>query len=115
MSRSVLLQLTRDSIQEVLEAKNTIDREDLIQTHPLLTQVIPTTVNLYIANELRGTNQQTNLPLVDAIIIGAKKAAFEDENFSPLKTSEYLSCEIELILHTQEGVMSQKDGAILDA
>ncbi|MBC8238654.1 MAG: AMMECR1 domain-containing protein, partial [Helicobacteraceae bacterium] len=46
MSRSVLLQLTRDSIAEVLEMQRTIDRDALIQEHPLLNQKIATQVNL---------------------------------------------------------------------
>ena len=114
MSRSVLLQLSRDSIQEVLQAQNSIDKEALIKEHPLLSQVVKTTLNLYINNELRGSfKNDAFLSLVDAIIIGAKKAAFEDPDFTPLSTSEYLHCEIELILDTPEGVISEKDPAIL--
>ena len=114
MSRSVLLQLSRDSIQEVLQAENSIDKEALITQHPLLSQAIKTTLNLYINNELRGSfKSDASLPLVDAIIISAKKAAFEDTAFSPISTSEYLHCEIELILDTPEGVISQKDSPLL--
>jgi hypothetical protein len=40
-------------------------------------------------------------------------SAFQDKNFTPLTTSEYLSCEIELLLNTPDGVMSEKDPAIL--
>ncbi len=113
MSRSVLLQLARDSIQEVLEAKNTIQKDLLIAKHPLLNQIVPTDVKLYFEGELRGSNQQVGIPLADAIIIGAKKAAFEDETQSPITTSEYLSCEVELTLHTTDGVISEKDKPIL--
>jgi len=114
MSRSVLLQLSRDSIQEVLQAQNSIDKKVLLDKHPLLHQNVRTTVNLYLNNELRGSYEsKNNLSLADAIIIGAKKAAFEDTAFSPLSTSEYLHCEIELILDTPEGVISEKDPAIL--
>ena len=114
MSHSVLLQLARDSIQEVLEAKNTIDKNALIQQHPLLLQTIPTTFTLFLEGELRGQNTQKDLPLADAIIISSKKAAFEDEQHPPITTSEYLSCEIELTLHTNDGVMSERDKPILD-
>ena len=114
MSRSVLLQLARDSIAEVLQARNTIDIQELTQKHPLLNETIPTTVNIYIDNELRGNyvNKDEN-SLVKNILIGAKRAAFEDINFLPLSTSEYLHCEIELILQTQDGTMSERDSAIL--
>ena len=50
--RSVLLQLARDSIQEVLEAKNSIDKASLLKEHPLLNQNIPTTINIYINSVL---------------------------------------------------------------
>jgi len=117
MSRSVLLQLARDSIAEVLEAQRTIDKKNLIQTYPLLNQKIATRVNIYIENELRGTSYSTNASrtLIEDIIINAKKSAFEDKNFTPISTSEYLSCEIELLLSTPEGVISEKDSSILKA
>jgi len=114
MSRSVLLQLARDSIAEVLEAKKTINMQELIEKHPLLNETIPTTVNIYIDNELRGNyiNEDED-SLIKNILIGAKRAAFEDVDFLPLSTSEYLHCEIELILRTQDGLISEKDSAIL--
>jgi len=113
--RSVLLQLARDSIQEVLEAKNSINKSSLLKEHPLLTQAIPTTINLYIDNELRGHSKSLTEPssLIDEIIINAKKAAFEDTDFLAISTSEYLSCEIEIILETPDGIISEKDPAIL--
>ncbi|MDB2561974.1 AMMECR1 domain-containing protein [Sulfurimonas sp.] len=115
MSRSVLLQLARDSIAEVLEMQRTIDKDALIQEHPLLKHKIATQVNLYLDNELRGSalSVSPNLSLIDDIIINAKKSAFEDKNFSPITTSEYLSCEIELLLTTDDGVISEKDPSIL--
>ena len=115
MPRSVLLQLARDSIAEVLEMQRTIKKDELIQEHPLLNHKIATQVNLYLDNELRGSalSVSPNLSLIDDIIINAKKSAFEDENFSPITTSEYLSCEIELLLRTDDGVISEKDPSIL--
>ena len=115
MSRSVLLQLARDSIAEVLEMQRTIDKNTLIKEHPLLEQKIATKVNLYIDNELRGCaySQSPNLSLIDDIIINAKRSAFEDENFTPISTSEYLSCEVELLLTTPDGILCEKDPAIL--
>ena len=115
MSRSVLLQLTRDSIQEVFQAQRTIDRTALLNEHPLLNEKIATTVNIYLKNELRGssTSKQATKSLLEDIIYNAKMSAFEDKNFTPLITSEYLSCEIELQLNTPDGVISEKDPAIL--
>jgi len=116
MSRSVLLQLARDSIAEVLEAQRTINKQELIKEHPLLKEKITTRINLYIKNELRGSafSTESSFSLLDDIIINAKRSAFEDSNFSPLTTSEYLSCEIELILNTSDGQISEKDPAIVN-
>lgn len=117
MSRSVLLQLARDSIAEVLEAQRTINRDTLLSEHPLLNEKIATTINLYIDDELRGSSKTTSpsQSLLEDIIKNAKKSAFEDKNFSPISTSEYLSCEIELILATPDGVISEKDSSILQS
>ena len=115
MSRSVLLQLARESIQEVLELQRTIDKTSLINEHPLLNEKIQTTINIYLDKKLRGSCASTSAQktLLEDIIHNAKVAAFEDKNFIPLTTSQYLSCEIELILNTPDGVMSQRDEAIL--
>ncbi len=115
MGRSVLLQLARDSIQEVLQSSRSIDKIALLDEHPLLSSKISTTVNIYINNKLRGTSSSKNasLSLIEDIILNAKKSAFEDKNFTPLSTSQYLECEIEILLNTDEGVISEKDPAIL--
>jgi AMMECR1 domain-containing protein len=115
MSRSILLQLARDSIQEVFQAQRTIDKAKLLDEHPLLNEKIATRVNLYISNELRGSYASVDATksLLEDIIYNSKKSAFEDANFTPLTTSEYLSCEIELILKTPEGEISEKDKPIL--
>ena len=116
MSCSVLLQLARDSIAEVLEAQRTIDKATLVKEYPLLNEKIPTKVNIYLENELRGSSSlgDSNLTLAEGIILNAKKSAFEDKNFSPISTSQYLSCEIELILSTPDGIISEKDKPILN-
>ena len=114
MSRSVLLQLSRDSIEEVLQTQQIINKLDLLKTYPLLNEKVPTTVKIYLDNELRGFYKSSeNLSLFDSVNIGAKKAAFEDKNFTPLSVSEYLRCEIELILDTTEGLISERDVALL--
>jgi hypothetical protein len=113
--RSVLLQLARDSIQEVFEAQRTIDKRALIEEHPLLNEKIAIRVNIYIENELRGTSSSKgeSASLLEEIIKHAKKSVFEDTNATPLTTSEYLNCEVELLLQTPDGVISEKDPSIL--
>ena len=114
MSRSVLLQLARDSIQEVLEAQKTIQKDKLLQEHPLLAQTLTTQVNIYTDKELEANCKLEGLMLIDAIIIAAKKAAFENKNGFILTTSKYLHCEIELVLDTNDGQIRETDPPILE-
>jgi len=115
MARSVLLQLVRDSIEEVFQAQNTIQRANLLQEHPLLSEQIKTTVNIVLNRELKGSysSGKESGSLLENIIIGAKRAAFEDGATSILSTSEYLHCEIELVLDTPNGKISETDPAII--
>ncbi len=115
MARSILLQLARDSIQEVLEAQRTIDKTELLNKHPLLNEKIATTVNIYIDAELKTTYSSTiaTKSLLEDIIYNAKKSAFEDKDYGPITTSQYLNCEIELLLTTPDGVISEKDAPII--
>jgi len=116
MNRSILVQLARDSIQEVFEAKRTIVKQVLLQTHPMLAQPIATQVNIFLQGELRGTSKELNssLSLLESVIKNAKKAAFEDSSVKPLTTSEYLHCEVEVVLFVDGEVMKQRDNAIID-
>lgn len=115
MARSVLLQLARDSIEEVLEAKRKIDKDSLVTEHPLLNEQIDVNIKLYINDKLRGESkiQSQNNSLIENIILNAKKAAFEDKSFTPLSTSEYLDCEVEIELKTPDGDMSERDPSII--
>ena len=115
MSRSVLLQLARDSIQEVLQAEITIDRSTLLKEHPLLNEKILVTLNIFINKELKGSYsiQNDKASLLSNIIVAAKKAAFEDKVKGAITTSEYLHSDIELILDTPDGKISETDPAIL--
>lgn len=115
MARSVLLQLARDSIAEVLEAQRTINRNELLSRHPLLNEKIATTVNIYVKSELKGSYSSIHATksLLEDIIYNAKKSAFEDENSEPITTSQYLHCEIELLLTTPEGVIKERDSSII--
>ena len=114
-NRSVLLQLAHDSIQEVFEATRTIQKFSLLTQNPLLNEKITTTVNIYFENKLRGSasSSKPELSLLEDIVLNAKRSAFQDLNFTPLTTSEYLHSEIEIILHTQDGDISERDNAII--
>lgn len=115
MSQSVLLTIARKSIEEVLKAESSLDRQKLLEEYPILNEMIGTQIILYFNNKVRGT-AKTETPvrsLLDDIIINAKMAAFQDGNFIPLSTSEYLHTSIELILFSAEGPLSHTDAPIL--
>ncbi|MBU0633362.1 AMMECR1 domain-containing protein [bacterium] len=100
MARSPLLQLVRDSIEEVIEAKRKIDRDALLKEYPVLEQKMNTVVSIKVDDELRGKASSSDAcrTLIDDIIYNAKVAAFQDKNNPPITTAEYLHCSIELSL-----------------
>lgn len=109
MSRSVLIQLAHDSIAEVFQAKNLIEKEQLLTAYPLLNESIPMTIKIFVDEELHGYYEDlATKTLLENIIVGSKIAAFEDENAEPLTLSEYLEAEIEISLQTPEGVISHR-------
>ncbi|WP_345993110.1 AMMECR1 domain-containing protein [Sulfurimonas sp. HSL-1716] len=120
MARSPLLQLVRDSIEEVIEAKRKIDRESLLKEYPVLEQKIASEVSIKVDNEVRGhaSSAEALKPLVDDIIYNAKVAAFQDTKNSPISTAEYLHCSIELslLIPNEEGgfdIETSTDGPIV--
>lgn len=115
MSQSVLLTVARKSIEEVLQAESSIDRDKLLEEYPILNEVIGTQIILYLNDKVRGTAKtETPIrPLLDDIIVNAKLAAFQDTDFLPISTSEYLHTAIELIIFSAEGPLSHKDDPVL--
>jgi len=115
MSQSVLLTIARASIEEVLQAQNSIDRDDLLANYPILREPIATQITLYLDNKVRG-NAKSETPLrslLEDIIHNAKIAAFQDDAFNPLVTSEYLHATIKLTLFTADGELSHQSEPIL--
>lgn len=108
MSQSVLLQVARSSIMEVLQAERLINREELINQHPLLATPTATFVTLYLNNEVRGCMGSLNheRALIDDVIHNAKMAAFQDPRFEPISTAEYLHTTIELSLLSEPSLLS---------
>lgn len=115
MSQSVLLNIARESIQEVLQAQDSIDRDELLKNYPLLNEIVATKVTLYLNGKLRGTSvsETPEHTLLEDIILNAKRAAFQDSNFIPIATSEYLHTSVELVLFTADGPISHRDDPIL--
>jgi AMMECR1 domain-containing protein len=115
MSQSVLLNIARESIQEVLQAQESINREELLKTYPILAQVVATEITLYLNGKARGTSrsQTAEHSLLEDIILNAKRAAFQDSDFIPISTSEYLHASVELVLFIADGPISHRDDPIL--
>jgi AmmeMemoRadiSam system protein A len=111
MSQSLLLQIARNSIIEVFEATHIIDKNELFENYPVLKQSYPSFITLYLGDELRGSygSISANKTLLEDIMHHAKAAAFEDKRFSPLKTSEFLHCSIELSLLSEPEEISYTD------
>lgn len=115
MSQSVLLGIARESIQEVLQAQESINRNELLENYPLLSEIMATQVTLYLNGKSRGTSvsEVPEHSLLEDIILNAKRAAFQDSDFIPVSTSEYLHTSVELILFTADGPISHRDDPIL--
>lgn len=120
MARSPLLQLVRDSIEEVIEAKRKIDRDALLKEFPALEQKIGCAVSIKLDNKVCGEakSSEAQKPLIDDIIYNAKVAAFQDKNNPPMTTADYLHCSIELslLIPNDDGgfnVETSTDGPIL--
>ncbi|MDD5717737.1 MAG: AMMECR1 domain-containing protein [Sulfuricurvum sp.] len=114
MSQSVLLTIARASIEEVLQAELKIDRTELLGLYPVLSQPMECEITLYLDTKVRGSaRSKISRPLLEEIIRNAKLAAFQDERFDPLVTSEYLHATIQLTLFTAEGSISHQSEPIL--
>lgn len=115
MSQSVLLTIARKSIEEVLQAEQTINTRELLEQYPVLNEPMATQITLYLNDKIRGSaiTKTPVRPLLEDIIRNAKIAAFQDERYDPLVVSEYLHCTIELTLFSADGPLSHKDSPIL--
>lgn len=120
MARSPLLQLVRDSIEEVIEATRKIDRDALLKEYPALEQKIGCAVSIILDDKVCGEarSSEASRPLIDDIIYNAKVAAFQDKNNPPISTADYLHCSIELslLIPNDEGgfdIETSSDGPIV--
>lgn len=115
MSQSVLLTIARASIEEVLQGQNSINRSELLEQYPILCEPMATQITLYLGTKVRGIAKSNTAErsLLEDIIYNAKTAAFQDENFDPLVTSEYLHATIRLTIFSPEGELSHQSEPIL--
>jgi len=115
MGSSLLLKVARDSMLEVYQAKRLIDKEQLLKTHPILATPMACTVTIYLDEKPYSHFQsKDDKPLIENIILAAKKAAFEVDTEHILTSTQYLHAQIELTLHTSDGDISEKDKPLLD-
>ncbi len=102
MSQSLLLEVARQSIVEVLEASRSIDVPHLKEEYPLLNEKMATAVTLYLGEEIRAhyCSLYPKKSLLDDLIYTAKIAAFESHHHAPITTSEYLHVSIQVSILT---------------
>lgn len=115
MSQSVLLTIARASIEEVLQGQNSINRHELLAQYPILSEPMATQITLYLGSKVRGVakTDYVERSLLEDIIYNAKAAAFQDESFDPLVTSEYLHATIQLTIYSPDGELSHQSEPIL--
>jgi len=111
MSQSLLLEVARQSITEVLEASRHIDAERLKEEHPILNEKMATAVTLYLDNEVRAhhCSLHPKKSLLDDLIHTAKIAAFESEFYPPISTSQYLHVSIQVSILTPLKLLSYQN------
>jgi uncharacterized protein len=110
MDQKILLDLARNSIQDVLEGTHTID-ESLKERYTQLQKPQATFVTLNLFGNLRGCigSLTPRRSLFDDIVQNAKAAAFDDPRFLPLSKNEFENIEIEISLLSLPEVLSYSD------
>jgi AmmeMemoRadiSam system protein A len=103
VSKSILLKIARDSIEEVILAKNSIDRVTLLENYPVLNEKVATFITINLNGKLRGCigSLVAQKSLLEDIIYNAKAAAFHDPRFLPITTSDYIHSSIEVSILTE--------------
>ncbi len=110
MGSSLLLKLARDSMLEVYQAKRLIDKEHLLKEYPILATPMACKVSIYLEKELFSFFEtDASKPLLENVILAAKKAAFESDKQHTLSSINYLHAEVELTLFTPDGTISERD------
>ncbi len=114
MGSGLLLKLARDSMLEVYRAERLIDKEKLLKEYPILATPMACKVAIYLEEELFSSYMsEAEIPLLENIILSAKKAAFEADSEHILTSTQFLHAQLELTLFTPDGVISEKDEPIL--
>jgi AmmeMemoRadiSam system protein A len=110
MTKTLLLDIVKNSIEEELYSSSSIDKKSLLQNYPELNNQLATFVTLNLNNNLRGCIGSIipQRALIDDLIQNAKAAAFSDPRFEPLTIQEYkdISIEISLLTIPEEVVYS---------
>jgi AmmeMemoRadiSam system protein A len=94
----IYLEIAKVAIEDALNHRETIDRENLLQAYPELAEKGATFVTLNLYGRLRGCigTLVAHRPLIDDLIDNARSAAFRDPRFMPLTSQEFAQTEIEV-------------------
>ena len=100
---------------EVLQARRRIDKNALLEQHPILTTPLNAKVEIFLEKKPFSTYTTDNEnTLLENIILSAKKAAFEVDEKHILTSTQFLHCEVELTLYTPEGAISERDKPLVE-
>ena len=105
MKRPLLLEFAYASIEEIIQAKQQLSKEEILKDYPQLAQKLQTTLRIYIDNKL-SKELTKDKKVIDNIIDGAKELAFIEGK--PLLLREYLACEIEIEIDTPKGKLTHR-------
>ncbi|MBN2768575.1 MAG: AmmeMemoRadiSam system protein A [Campylobacterales bacterium] len=110
MDKSILLNLARNAISDVLYGTHSVDNK-LKEKYGELQELRATFVTLNLSGNLRGCigSLVARRSLFDDIVENAKAAAFSDPRFLPLSVEEFKNIEIEISLLTPPKALQYSD------
>ena len=102
MENQVLLEIARKSIEKKFNPNIKIDKDEVLENFPFLSQNGATFVTLTLNNQLRGCigSLQAFRSLFDDLVSNAYAAAFEDPRFYELTFEEFEKVKIEISILT---------------
>ncbi len=98
--KEIMLDIARKAIYEKLTGEKLIDKNNLTNQYPELTEPGAVFVTLNKDGQLRGCigSIEAHRPLIDDIIHNARAAAFSDSRFYPVEPDEMNDITIEISL-----------------
>ena len=96
--KQIYLEIVKNAIREVLEKREIINKNELLEQYPELGKKGAVFVTLNERGRLRGCigSLKAHRPLLEDFIDNARAAAFNDPRFMPLSAEEFGGVDIEV-------------------